>query len=205
MDVSVDIDNGIEKMKSGGNGEMSRAEINIYNQDCMEGMKGMEDNQFDLAIVDPPYGIGVKINMGRRAGVKNDNPHAKWDNESPSELYFIELMRVSVNQIIWGANYFISKMPIDSKCWLMWDKKFSEHLSFSQYELAWTSFDSVAKKYEKTSNERGRIHPTQKPVALYKWLLQNYAKPGDTPLTHTPRLRLNLHRMLGSKTQPNRL
>ena len=158
----------------------------FYNMDCMEGMKQIPDKYFDLAIVDPPYGIGINHNIGRRKGDKaSDYKKAYWDNESPSENYFTELMRISKNQIIWGANHFISKFALDSSCWLMWDKKFSEDVSFAQYELAWTSFKSTAKKFEMHPSDRNRIHPTQKPVALYKWILTNYAKPGDKILdTH---------------------
>ena len=95
------------------------------------------------------------------------------------------MLRVSKNQIIWGANHFISKIPIDSPCWLLWDKKFSDEVSFAQYELAWTSFDTTAKKFDKHPSDRDRIHPTQKPVALYKWLLLNYTNENDLILdTH---------------------
>lgn len=148
----------------------------VYNEDCMIGMARYPDKFFDLAIVDPPYGIGVNHNMGRRKG---DRPSsfkpATWDSESPSVEYFNELIRVSKNQIVWGANHFISKMPFDSSCWLMWDKGFSEELSFAQFELAWTSFSSTCKKYDKTTLQPDRIHPTQKPVQLYRWMLDNYA------------------------------
>ena len=136
------------------------------------------DKHFDLAIVDPPYGIGVNHNMGRRKGDKpSDYKPAEWDNQPPSFEYFAELMRVSVNQIVWGANHFISRMPFDSSCWLMWDKGFSEDVTFAQFELAWTSFGSTCKKFNAHPSQQHRIHPTQKPVALYKWLLKNYATP----------------------------
>jgi len=160
--------------------------IQLLNIDCMEYMAGLPDKAFDLAIVDPPYGIGVNHNMGRRKGDKPSNyKPAYWDNKSPDKKYFDELFRVSKDQIIWGANHFISKMPNDSSCWLMWDKMFSEDLSFAQFELAWTSFNSTCKKFNKDPKDHLRIHPTQKPVALYKWLLTNYAKHGDKILdTH---------------------
>jgi site-specific DNA-methyltransferase (adenine-specific) len=162
--------------------------MNIFeNKDCMEGMKQFPDNYFDLAIVDPPYGINVNHNMGRRKGDRpSDYKPATWDRGgAPDVDYFKELFRISKNQIVWGANHFISKIPIDSACWLMWDKKFSEDLSFAQYELAWTSFDGVCKKFDKDPKENGRIHPTQKPVQLYKWILKHYANPGDKILdTH---------------------
>tara|TARA_Y100000310_G_C20600912_1_gene772968 strand:- start:771 stop:1364 length:594 start_codon:yes stop_codon:yes gene_type:complete len=151
----------------------------------MDALREMEDNAFDLAIVDPPYGIGVKTNMGRRAGVPNANPRAEWDERCPTTEYFTELMRVSKNQIIWGANHFISKMPFDSPFWIAWDKGFSPEVSFAQFELAWTSLNGTCKRYDCSPNQQGRIHPTQKPIELYKWLLQNYAKEGDRILdTH---------------------
>lgn len=154
--------------------------------DCMEGMKAFPDKFFDLAVVDPPYGIGVNHNMGRRAGDKKSNYKAvRWDAAAPSIEYFVELFRVSKNQIIWGANHFISKMPIDSPCWLLWDKIVSLDMSFAQYEMAWTSFKGVAKKFELRPTLQQRIHPTEKPYALYAWILENYAKPGDKILdTH---------------------
>lgn len=147
----------------------------------MEFMKGVPDKYYELAIIDPPYGIGVNHNMGRRKGDKSsDYKKAYWDNEPPPLEYFYELFRVSKNQIVWGANHFISRMPYDSSCWLMWDKKFGEDVSFAQFELAWTSFESTCKKYDKfPNNGEKRIHPTQKPIALYLWLLNNYAKQGD--------------------------
>lgn len=160
--------------------------VELLNCDCMEYMKNVPDKFFDLAIVDPPYGIGVNHSMGRRKGDKpSDYKPATWDNESPPAEYFSELFRISKDQIVWGANHFISKMAKDSSCWLMWDKMFSEDLSFAQYELAWTSFDSVCKKFTKDPKEADRFHPTQKPIKLYKWLLTNYAKQGDKILdTH---------------------
>ena len=149
-------------------------------------MKGMADKQFDLAIVDPPYGISINHSMGRREGqAASGHSRVRWDNETPSAEYFNELFRVSRNQIIWGGNYFMSKIARDTSCWILWDKKYSFDVTFAQYEMAWTSFTTSAKKYEMVNNGDGKIHPTQKPVALYKWLLTNYAKQGDTILdTH---------------------
>jgi len=161
--------------------------IELYNMDCMEAMKDMPDNAYELAIVDPPYGINVNVSMGRRKGDKKSDYHkfAGEDKEAPSSEYFTELFRVSKNQIVWGANHFISKMPFDSSCWLMWDKGFSEDVTFAQFELAWTSFSSTCKKFDKHPSQQNRIHPTQKPVKLYEWLLTNYAKEGDKILdTH---------------------
>jgi len=159
----------------------------VYLMDCIEAMKQMPDKHFDLAVVDPPYGIGVNHNMGRRKGDKSsDYKKAYWDNEPPPLEYFYELFRVSKNQIVWGANHFISRMPYDSSCWLMWDKKFGEGVSFAQFELAWTSFNSTCKKYDRFPNDgKKRVHPTQKPTQLYDWIFDNYAEKGHRILdTH---------------------
>lgn len=155
-----------------------------YNMDCMEYMKTLPDKAFELAIVDPPYGININHNMGRRKGDAASNyKKVGWDNKPPDETYFTELFRVSKNQIIWGANYFT--MP-PCKGFIVWRKpQISENVSFSMLEYAWSSFDCTSKEWIGMSNEAGRIHPTQKPVALYTWLLQKYAKPGDKILdTH---------------------
>lgn len=160
--------------------------IRLYNMDCMELLKDTPDKFYDLAIVDPPYGIEINVSMGRRKGDKKSNYHkfAGNDKEIPTAEYFNQLLRVSKNQIIWGGNYMIEHLYASS-CWLMWDKGFSEDVTFAQFELAWTSFKSSAKKFDKHPNQLNRIHPTQKPVALYKWLLHNYAKEGDKILdTH---------------------
>ena len=160
--------------------------INIYNKDCLEAMKKMSDNQFDLAIVDPPYGININVSMGRRKGDKKSNYHKFACNDSsiPSAEYFIELKRVSKNQIIWGGNYMTQHLS-PSSCWLLWDKGFSEDVTFAQFEMAWTSFKSSTKKYDKHPNQLNRIHPTQKPTSLYEWILMRYAKQGDNILdTH---------------------
>jgi site-specific DNA-methyltransferase (adenine-specific) len=166
----------------------------FQNIDCLEGMKEFPDKHFDLAIVDVPYGIGEgseKIHSRHHSQKKYT---AKtWDNSAPENEYFNELRRVSKNQIIWGANHFISKNPIDSSCWIVWDK--DVYGDFADCELAWTSFDTAVRKFKFTWNgfrqgyshqdKEDRIHPTQKPVTLYKWLLQKYAKPGDKILdTH---------------------
>ena len=163
--------------------------IDLFNIDCMEYMKGQEDNAFDLAIVDPPYGIGVE-----KQRINSERPTEKWanpteykyktfdDSKPPTDEYFNELFRVSKNQIIWGANYFTDKLP-PSKGWIVWDKKadIKEHLSMC--ELAFSSFDKKCNKFEflwagfKKAVQEHRIHPTQKPVKLYEWLLTNYAKP----------------------------
>ncbi len=150
-------------------------------------MKDKPDKFYSLAIVDPPYGIGVNHNIGRRAGdVKSNYKLVKWDDTSPNIKYFNELFRISNNQIIWGANHFIDMICKRSPCWLVWDKLFSENVSFASCELAWTSFDSVVKRFKYSSYRTDGIHPTEKPIALYKWLLKNYAKPGDKLLdTHS--------------------
>lgn len=163
--------------------------IELLNVDCMEYMRGLPDKAFDLAIVDPPYGIRVgdnKSGMGRRKG----DTHAKykmgeWDHHAPDVAYIDELRRVSIHQIVWGANHFIDKVALPSSCWIVWDKLYSHDVSFAACELAWTSFDTVVKKFVGTPLQPDRIHPTQKPVALYRWLLHNYAKPGQRILdTH---------------------
>lgn len=158
----------------------------LYNMDCMEAMKDMPDGYFELAIVDPPYGININNNMGRRKGNKpSEYKCIEWDNEPPSAAYFDELIRVSKNQIIWGANHFIENIKFNSSCWIIWDKLFSEDVSFASFEMAYTSFDSVCKRFVLSSNQNNRIHPTQKPIPLYTWLLRNYANCGDKILdTH---------------------
>jgi site-specific DNA-methyltransferase (adenine-specific) len=146
----------------------------------MEGMKHFPDKYFDLAIVDPPYGTNI-TSSGRLKRYNKTN--AKWDAAPPDENYFKELFRVSKNQIIWGGNYF--NLP-PTKCFLIWDKRQPENISFASCEFAWTSFNDVAKTfYMSPSNQAGRIHPTQKPVELYNWILSRYAKAGDKILdTH---------------------
>ena len=160
--------------------------MKITNECNMELMKRYPDNHFELAIVDPPYGININVSMGRRKGDKKSKYHKFAGNDSsiPSAEYFTELKRVSINQIVWGGNYMI-KYLTPSPCWLLWDKGFSEDVTFAQFEMAWTSFNSSAKKYDKHPSQPNRIHPTQKPVKLYEWLLMRYAKEGDKILdTH---------------------
>ena len=160
--------------------------MNITNEDNMELMARYEDKHFDLAIVDPPYGINVNVSMGRRKGDKKSDYHKFAGNDSaiPSKDFFMELKRVSKNQIVWGGNYMTEHLE-PSPCWLMWDKGFSEDVTFAQFEMAWTSFSSSAKKYDKHPNQLHRIHPTQKPINLYEWVLGRYAKEGNKILdTH---------------------
>ena len=156
--------------------------IEYFNEDCMVGMARYPDKHFDLAIVDPPYGIDVcSMRLGKakcRGG--------EWDFQAPEESYFNELIRVSKNQIAWGGNHF--PLPL-TRSWIFWDK--DTNGDFSDGELAWTSFDKSLKRIRlvwdgfRTCEPVIKIHPTQKPVALYKWLLKNYAKQGDLILdTH---------------------
>lgn len=171
--------------------------IEFKNIDCMDGMKQYPDKYFDLAIVDVPYGIGED---GSKNGSRGKVTKAKeyksfhgFDLEPPTEEYFKELLRISKNQIIWGANHFISKIPFDSSCWIVWGKDNGE-TDFADCELAWSSFKTAVRKFkykwqgmlqENMKNKEFRIHPTQKPVALYEWLLNKYAKQGDKILdTH---------------------
>ena len=157
--------------------------INITNEDNMELMKRYKDNYFELAIVDPPYGLGSKVvNSGGRFK-RYENKNGNWDNAIPTKEYFNELYRVSKNQIIWGGNYF-GLAP--NRCFLIWDKKQPQDVSFSSCEYAWTNFDKPAKTfYRSPQNQTMRFHPTQKPIKLYEWLLMNYAKQGDKILdTH---------------------
>ena len=163
----------------------------FYNKDCMEGMKEIPDKYFDLAIVDPPYGIGID---GQRLSVSKNPKHnrkhhaqKKWDSQIPEREYFKELFRVSKNQIIWGGNYFVKHLEKGTKGWIIWDK--GQHgLTMSDAELAYSSFQTptrvkVINRVELMID--GTIHPTQKPVKLYHWLLNNYAKEGDKILdTH---------------------
>jgi len=152
--------------------------------DCMTGMKEFPDNYFELAIVDPPYGINRSEKLGGKYWKQYKKK--KWDNKIPSKKYFKELFRVSEHQIIWGANYFTKYLP-KSMGWVFWDK--GQDLSMSDGELAYTSFDKALRRKTinrcKISENGGWLHPTQKPVALYGWLLNNYAKKGDKILdTH---------------------
>ena len=174
--------------------------IEYYNEDCMEGMKRYGDKHFDLCICDPPYGLGEcqkKVNQRSRKTDKWKNASApqygggNWDNVKPPDEYFSEIKRVSINQIIWGANHFGKMAP--SSGWVVWYKKrFDEVNDFSDAELAYTSFNKGVRLFHfpwigfgAVNAKEHRIHPTQKPVKLYKWLLHNYAKQGDLILdTH---------------------
>jgi site-specific DNA-methyltransferase (adenine-specific) len=155
--------------------------MTITNEDNMELMARYEDNYFDLAIVDPPYGIDIN-SSGTHFKEKYDVK--EWDKNTPNNKYFYELMRVSKEQIIWGGNYFLDRLG-NCKCFIIWDKKIAEGMSFAMCEMAWTSFKNGAKIYKTSAMQHNRIHPTQKPVKLYEWLLMNYAKEEDKILdTH---------------------
>lgn len=166
--------------------------ITIYNADCMSILAQTPDKYYDICIVDPPYGIGESGGKARTRGKKDANHERKeWDFCRPSEMYFSELQRVSVNQIIWGGNYFADLLRA-SKCWVCWDKKL-DNSDFSDFELAWTSFATGSKfiRYSKNGGSRTPdalaciIHPCQKPQKLYDFLLTTYAKPGQRILdTH---------------------
>ncbi len=162
----------------------------VYNIDCMEYMKNIPDKFFNLVIVDPQYGIGEdgKSNHSRSKLAKAKQYTPKhWDNEPMSPQYFKELFRVSKNQIIWGANHFITRINKDSPCWIVWDKD-NGASDFADCELAFTSFPNAIRKFkyrwhgmlqENMKNKEIRIHPTQKPVDLYAYLLKTFAKEGD--------------------------
>lgn len=162
--------------------------IQLLNIDCMEYMATVPDKHFDLAIVDPPYGINVNMNMGKKKGEKPRYEKKKWDI-SPPQSYFNELFRVSKNQIIWGGNYFTDKIPL-SMGWIFWDKDVPNGVSFSDGELAWTSYNIALKKFfipycGFIGMDNKRIHPTEKPVKLYNKILSTYANTTDKILdTH---------------------
>ena len=159
--------------------------IELHNTDCMEYMKGLDDNAFEIAIVDPPYGIGEDGGRfrDRKGGGHRVLPKKNWDSTTPNAEYFIELKRVSINQIIWGANHFSASFDSSSSGWIYWNKLMGG--DFSDGELAYTSFSRALKSFTYCNKRGGAIHPTQKPVKLYEWLLANYAKEGDRILdTH---------------------
>ncbi len=172
--------------------------IELFNIDCMEYMREQPDKSFDLAVVDPPYGIGEDAshnNLGDRPTDKWVRPKSQKykmfdDSKPPNREYFEELRRVSKNQIIWGANNFTDMLP-PSTGWIVWDKRVDIKESLSMCELAYSSFQRKCNKFEylwagfKKAEQLTRIHPTQKPMRLYQWILTNYAKPGQRILdTH---------------------
>jgi site-specific DNA-methyltransferase (adenine-specific) len=156
----------------------------VYNEDCIDVMKRYPDNYFDLAVVDPPYGLDLaNMNMGagkskKASKIQNRKWKPKdWDKETPTAEYFAELFRVSKNQIIWGGNYF--ELP-PCKNYIIWDKEIPEGLSFADCEMAWTSFDKAPKmfRYSAYLDKQSKFHPTQKPIKLYDWIFYKYAKEG---------------------------
>ena len=155
----------------------------FYNMDCLEAMREFPDKFFQIACVDPPYGLGSSVVNSSGRFKRYENKNGNWDMNIPTQEYFDELFRISKNQIIWGGNYFPLK---PTRCYLIWDKMQPQGVTFASSELAWTSFDSVVKTfYHRTQGQEGRFHPTAKPIALYTWLLQNYAHRGDKILdTH---------------------
>jgi site-specific DNA-methyltransferase (adenine-specific) len=172
--------------------------ITITNEDNMLLMARYPDNYFDLAIVDPPYGIGMSkgtmsSNNDKNISSKRNYISKDWDSSIPNEEYFNELFRVSKNQIIWGGNYMIEYLK-NTSCFIVWDKKSNDGSNFADAELAWTSFETAVRvfKYDwigfgylNNPHKEKKIHPTQKPVALYKWILDKYAKENDKILdTH---------------------
>lgn len=171
-------------------------DFGYYNMDCMIGMKEFPDKYFDLAVVDPPYGVNYKNGAPtRRGNAKAKRSYYKdFENDSnpPDKEYFDELMRVSQKQIIWGGNHFANKLPI-SHCWIVWDKVYCAP-SYGDCELAWTSMDGQSRMFRfcwagmlqgDMKHKEARIHPTQKPVELYRWIFKNYTKPGQKILdTH---------------------
>ena len=165
--------------------------ITATNEDCMLMMARYPDDYFELAIVDTPYGIGESSNDNKsrsKLGKSKDYGCKKWDDNAPNKEYFKELKRVSKNQIIWGANHFIENIPkANSSCWVVWNKENGAN-DFADCELAYCSFNTAVRKVDlrwhgmlqhDMKNKEIRIHPTQKPVKLYEWLLMNYAKEGD--------------------------
>jgi site-specific DNA-methyltransferase (adenine-specific) len=171
--------------------QISSPFLDLRRMDCMELMAQYPDKYFELAIVDPPYGIGAGAHLGNQANRWKQHAKKKWDSSPPGHDYFHNLFRVSKNQIVWGGNYFTEYLP-PKMGWIMWDKG-QRDFSLADGELAWASFDKALRIFEmsrgkalaKNNEQGGRFHPTQKPVALYNWLLENYAKPGDKILdTH---------------------
>jgi len=160
--------------------------LTITNEDNMQLMARYPDNYFDLAIVDPPYGIGAENHAGKKENGWKQWEKKNWDNQIPNKKYFEELFRISKNQIVWGGNYMTEFLK-PSMGWVIWDKG-QRDFSLADGEMAWTSFNKAMRIWEyaraKTISNN-KIHPTQKPVALYKWLLDKYAKPEDKILdTH---------------------
>lgn len=171
----------------------------LLNADCMEVMKHIRNDEFELSCVDPPYGIDAASDVrgntqyGNAAAPSKSYGQKAWDKKPPTHEWFLELRRVSKNQIVWGANHFMHNIRDGSPCWIVWDKLTGNN-GYADCELAYTSFQSAVRKFTyqwmgmlqgDMKNKEERIHPTQKPVKLYEWLLTNYAEPGQRILdTH---------------------
>jgi site-specific DNA-methyltransferase (adenine-specific) len=172
-------------------GSVGRSALStVYLMDCIEGMKQFPDKIFDLAVVDPPYGLGLETvripsekNTNSQQKFYKDLKSKRWDDNTPNKEYFDELKRVSKNQIVWGGNYMAEHLG-NTKCIIIWDKM-TYIPTMSQFEFAFCSFNKHPKMVKINSTDIDRMHPTQKPVKLYDWLLHNYAKPNDLILdTH---------------------
>ena len=181
----------------------------VFNIDVMQYMKDVPDKYFDLVIADPPYGIkedGLKNHTRNHLAKAQEYTPKEWDKDAMPKEFFDELIRVSKNQIIWGANHFISRIPYDSSCWIVWDKD-NGASDFADCELAWTSFKTAVRRFkyrwagmlqENMKNKERRIHPTQKPVDLYSWLLLNYAPQGGVifdPMFGSGSSRIAAHKL----------
>lgn len=180
------------------NETMIEVKSEVFNEDCMVGMSRYPDNYFELAIVDPVFGEqvtqgGYMTNSSSVMAKNKQYNNALWKQSKTNKDYFAELFRVSKNQIVWGGNYFAEEINKNSSCWIVWNKKNGDN-HFADCEIAWTSFETAVRMFEfrwqgmlqeNMKNKEDRIHPTQKPAALYRWILQNYAKEGDKILdTH---------------------
>ncbi len=164
-------------------GSVGRSALStVYLMDCIEGMKQFPDKIFDLAVVDPPYGIGAGKGVGVTRGKENQYTVKDWDSSIPEQTYWDELWRVSKNQIVWGGNYMTDYLK-PSRGWIYWQKMMGGN--YADGELAWTSFDRNLKEFTKRSDQGNRFHPTQKPIKLYEWIFANYAEDGNLILdTH---------------------
>ena len=159
------------------------SEVKLYLGDCLEVMKSIPDKSVDAVITDPPYGIGEDVRKADKSGRTEFTTDNRWDLAIPEKLYFSEIFRASNNQIIWGGNYFVDYLH-NSRCWLIWDKM--QKFSGADAELAWTSFDKSTKAFRKSRvefhSEEKKVHPTQKPLSLMRWAIENYTNEGDTIL-----------------------
>ena len=174
--------NTLDKLQKSFPKSYRNGNVLLINADCMDVMKLLDDKEFCLACVDPPYGIkassGASTNGTMRKKIASGEiKGGSWDDSIPTDDYFNELFRISKEQIIWGGNYF--GLPAN-KCFLIWDKGESIYnRDFAECEMAWSSFDKCARIFKKFPNQNDRIHPTQKPVDLYDWVIQRFAKQGD--------------------------